>query len=224
MADKTPHYFIEFRFQGYARKYLKRSIFDVARRFHVKGVTRKRPVPHITLVGPFETRKLKRVIMDVESVAKKYNLVNFKLIGFGYFDNPGGKVIYADIEPSKELEELRWELAKELRKYVRLKEGDRRERFSFHATIAFKDIDGKFSKIWSYLKHKEKPNINQHLLRITIIGNGGRIVCEYDLMLKRLLSRREALSGKVWKRTVFMFRVKLFLRRFLAAIGKLFGW
>ena len=122
------------------------------------------------------------MIVDVKNVAKNYNLVNFKLNGFGYFDNPGGKVIYADIEPSKELEELRWGLAKELMKYVRLKEWDRRERFSFHATIAFKDIDRKFSKIWSYLKHKEKPNIDQHLLRITIIGNRGRIVSEYDLM------------------------------------------
>jgi len=53
-TDKMPQYLIEFRFQGYARKYLKRSIFDVARRFHVEGVTRRRPVPHITLAGPFE--------------------------------------------------------------------------------------------------------------------------------------------------------------------------
>ncbi len=223
-SDKMPYYLIEFRFHGYARKYLKKSIFDVARRFRVKGVTRRRPVPHITLIGPFETRKIKRVIEAVENVAKKYDLVDFKLSGFGYFDNPEGKVIYADIEPSKELVGLRWELAKELMKYVRLKEWERRERFSFHATIAFKDIDKKFSKIWSYLKHKEKPNINQHLLRITIIGNGGKIICEYDLMLKRLLNRRDALSGKVWKRTIFMFRVKLFRRRLLAAIRKLFRW
>ena len=218
-----PQYLIEFRFHGYARKYLKRSIFDVARRFCVKGVTKKRPVPHITLVGPFETREIKRVIADVKNVAKKYNLVNFKVIGFGYFNNPGGKVVYADIEPSKELEELRWELSKRLMKYVRLEEGDRRERFSFHATIAFKDIDRKFSEIWRYLKHKENPNINQYLLRITII-KGGRIVCEYDLMLKRLLDRRDALSKRVWKRTIFMFRVKLFCRRLLVAIRKIFGW
>ena len=219
-----PQYLIEFRFHGYAKKYLKRSIFDVARRFRVKGVTRKRPVPHITLVGPFETREIKRVIADVKNVAKKYNLVNFKVIGFGYFNNPGGKVIYADIKPSKELEELRWELSKRLMGYARLQKRDARERFSFHATIAFKDLDRKFSKIWSYLKYKENPNINQYLLRITIIGNGGRIVCEYDLMLKRLLNRREALSRKVWKGTIFMFRVKLFLRRFLEAIGNIFRW
>ena len=218
-----PPYLIEFRFQGYARKYLKRSIFDVARRFHVEGVTRRRPVPHITLVGPFETREIERVIADVKNVAKKYNLVNFKLKGFGYFDNPGGKVIYTDIEPSKELEELRWELSKRLMRYARLKEWDTRERFSFHATIAFKDIDRKFSEIWRYLKHKENPHINQYLLRITII-KGGRIVYEYDLMLRRLLNRRDALSGKVWKRTIFMFRVKLFRRRLLTMIKKIFRW
>ena len=219
-----PHYLIEFRFHGYARKYLKKSIFDVARGFRVKGVTRKRPVPHITLVGPFETREIKRVITDVESVANNYDLVNFKLIGFGYFNNPRGKVIYADIEPSKELEELRWELAKRLMKYAEIKEWDKRERFSFHATIAFKDIGRKFSEIWRYLKSKETPNINQYLLRITIIGKGGRIVCEYDLMLKRLLNRRAALSKRIWKKTIFMFRIKLFRRRLLDMIKKIFGW
>ncbi|MGB2727115.1 MAG: 2'-5' RNA ligase family protein [Halobacteriota archaeon] len=141
------HYLIEFRFQGYAKRYLKRVIFEVARRFHVRGATRKRPVPHISLAGPFETRDIERVITDVESVAKNYNLVNFKLKGFGYFNNPEGKVIYAGIKPSKELEELRWELAKRLMKYVELKGGDKNKQFSFHATIAFKDIDRKFSDI-----------------------------------------------------------------------------
>jgi 2'-5' RNA ligase len=203
-----PHYLIEFRFHGYAKKYLKRRIFEVARRFHVRGVTRKRPVPHISLAGPFETRDIKRVIRDVESVAKNYELVNFKLKGFGYFNNPNGKVIYADIEPSKELEELRWELTTRLMKYAELKEWDKNKKFSFHATIAFKDIDRKFYDIWRYLKSKEEPNINQHLLRITILG-GGKIVCEYDLMLKRILSRRQALSKRIWKKTISALKIKL---------------
>lgn len=203
------HYLIEFRFQGYAKKYLKRQIFEVARRFHVRGVTRKRPVPHISLAGPFETRDIKRVIRDVESVAKNYNLVNFKLKGFRYFNNPEGKVIYVDIEPSKELEELRWELAKRLTKYAELKNWDKNNKFSFHATIAFKDIDRKFPKIWKYLKSKEEPNINQHLLRITILGKRSKIVCEYDLMLKRILNRRQALSKRIWKKTISALKIKL---------------
>jgi 2'-5' RNA ligase len=218
-----PHYLIEFRFHGYAKKYLKRRIFEVARRFHVKGVTRKRPVPHISLAGPFETRDIKRVIRDVESVAKTYNLVNFKLKGFGYFNNPNSKVIYADIEPSKELEELRWELAKRLMKYVELKEGDKNKKFAFHATIAFKDIDRKFSDIWRYLKSKEEPYINQYLLRITILRNG-KILYEFDLMLKRLLNRREALSNRIWKKTILRFKMKLFFRKILTRIKRILGW
>ena len=217
------HYLIEFRFQGYAKKYLKRVIFDVARKFDVRGVTRKRPVPHITLAGPFETREIERVIRDVESVAKNYNLVNFKLKGFGYFNNPNGKVIYADIEPSKELEELRWELAKRLMKYVELKGGDKNKQFSFHATIAFKDVDRKFSDIWRYLKSKEEPYINQYLLRIAILRNG-KIMYEYDLMLKRLLNRRAALSKRIWKKTILRFKMKLFFRKALAKIKKIFWW
>lgn len=204
-----PHYLIEFRFHGYAKKYLKRRIFEVARRFHVRGVTRKRHVPHISLAGPFETRDIKRVVRDVESVAKNYNLVNFKLKGFGYFNNPNGKVIYADIEPSRELEELRWELAQRLIKYAELKEWDKNKKFSFHATIAFKDIDRKFPKIWRYLKSKEESDINQNLLRITILGKGSKIVGEYDLMLKRILNRRQALSKKIWKKTISALKIKL---------------
>ena len=141
-----PHYLIEFRFHGYAKKYLKRRIFEVARRFRVRGVTRKRPVPHITLAGPFETRNIKRVIRDVESVAKNYDLVNFKLKGFGYFNNPNGKVIYADIEPSKELEELRWELAKRLMKYVELKEWDKDKKSHFMLQSPLRTLTGNFLK------------------------------------------------------------------------------
>jgi len=44
------HYLIEFRFHGYAKKYLKRLIFGVSKKFKVKGVTRKRVVPHITYI------------------------------------------------------------------------------------------------------------------------------------------------------------------------------
>jgi 2'-5' RNA ligase len=215
-----PQYLIEFRFHGYAKRYLKGAIFEVARRFHVRAVTRKRPVPHISLAGPFETRDIKRVIMDVKSVAKNYDLVNFKLKGFGYFNNPNGKVIYADIEPSKELEELRWELAQRLMKYAELKEWDRKKNFSFHATIAFKDIDRKFSDIWRYLQNIEIPNINQYLLRIAILRNG-KILYEYDLMLKRLLNRREALSNRIWKKTILRFRMKIFFRKLLTKIKRI---
>src|SRR3989304_6287034 len=64
----------------------------------------------------------------------------------------------------------------------------------------------KFSQIWSYLKSREEPNIGQYLLRMTVIGPNRRIMCEYDLVLKRLLSRKEALSKYWWRKTVSSLR------------------
>jgi predicted DNA-binding transcriptional regulator len=49
---------------------------------------------------------------------------------------------------------------------------------------------------------KKDSGINQHLLRITVLGRYNHISCEYDLVLKKMLSRREALSRYWWKRTI----------------------
>ena len=198
------HYLIEFRFHGYARKYAKGIIYDVSKNFKVKGVTRKKVVPHITMFGPFITRNEKKMISEVANVAKKYTLVPFTVKGFNYFDNSANKVIYLDIEPSEELRQLRYDLASRLKKITTTKSSQDRknkDEFYFHATIAFKDIDRKFYRILHYLKKKEEPNINQHLVRITIL-KGRRILCEYDLLRKQMLTRRQALNKQVFQRTI----------------------
>ena len=186
---------------GYAKEYAKDVVYSVAKKFRVKGVTRKRVVPHISLYGPGRTNDIRKVISAIEKVGRRYTLVPFKIKGFGYFDKTP-KVIYFDISPSQELEELRRELSRELRKVSTGQSWDNRKKHSFHATIAFRDIDAKFHKIWADLKSKEEPDIHQHLLRITVLHGGGRIACEYDLMLKRLLNRKEALSKYWWRRTI----------------------
>ena len=53
---------------------------------------------------------------------------------------------------------------------------------------------------------EEDQGISQHLLRVTILGKRARIQCEYDLVLKRLLSRRQALSRHWWRKTISRFR------------------
>ena len=199
------NFLIEFRMHGYAKEYAKDVVYSVAKKFRVRGVTRKRVVPHISLYGPGRTEDIRKVISAVEKVGRKYTLVPFKIKGFGFFDR-SQKVIYFDIAPSPELDDLRWQLSQELRKTSTCQSWDSRRNHSFHATIAFRDIDAKFNRIWSYLKSREEPNINQNLLRITVLGTGGRIVCEYDLVLKRLLSRREALSKFWWRRTISRLR------------------
>ncbi len=195
------NFLVEFRMQGYAKEYAKDIVYSVAKKFRVRGVTRKRVVPHISLYGLGRTEDIRKVISAVEKVGHRYTLVSFKIKGFGFFDK-SPKVIYFDITPSQELEDLRWQLSQELRKISTCQPWDSRRNHSFHATIAFRDIDTKFDRIWSYLKSKEEPNINQYLLRITVLGTGGKIACEYDMVLKRLLNRREALSKFWWRRTV----------------------
>ena len=194
-------FLVEFRLHGYAKEYAKDIVYSVAKKFRVRGVTRKKVVPHISLYGPGRTDDIRKVISAMEKVGRKYSLVPFKVKDFGYFDNTP-KVIYFDISPSQELEDLRWELSQELRKVSTGQSWDSPRNHLFHATIAFRDIDTKFNKIWSYLKSREEPDISQYLLRITVIGARGRIVCEYDLALKRLLNRREALSKFCWRRTM----------------------
>ena len=200
------HFLIEFRLHGYAKNYTKELIYDVAKRFRVKGVTRRRAVPHITLYGPSETDNIKAVISKVNEIGRECTLVPFKIKGFGYFDNGKNKVIYLDIDPSLELEALRWELARGLSRISTPQPWDTERQFAFHATVAFKDIDKKFNAIWSYIKKKEELNINQHLLRITILGANRKILYEHDLMLKKLLNRRQALSKYRWRKTINKFK------------------
>ncbi len=196
-------FLVEFRLHGYAKTYAKRLIWAVAKKHRVKGVTRKRVVPHISLYGTGSTQDMRKVVSAVEKVGRKYTLVSFKIKGFGFFDKPH-KVIYLDISPSKELEELRWELSQELRKVSTCQSHDRhsKTKFGFHGTVAFKDIDNKFNRIWPDIKSIKEPDINQYLLRITVIGARSRIVCEYDLLLKKLLNRNQALSRYWWGKTV----------------------
>lgn len=194
-------FLVEFRTHGYAKEYAKDVVYSVSKKFGVKGVTRKRAVPHISLYGPGKTDDIKKVISAVEKVGRKYTLVPFKIKGFGFF-NRTSKVIYFDITPSQKLEDLRWQLSQELKKVSTCQPWDNQKNHSFHATIAFRDINAKFDRIWTYLKSREEPNINQNLLRITILGSRGKIAGEYDLVLRRLLKRREALSKYWWRRTI----------------------
>ncbi len=52
------------------------------------------------------------------------------------------------------------------------------------------------------IEEQSYPNINLHLLRVTVLGRKNRIQFEYDLVLKKLLSRREALSRSWYRKSV----------------------
>ena len=197
------NFFIEFRFHGYARDYMKDLIFNISHRFRVRGAVKERPVPHMALFygapGNFD---IKKICASVQKVGSQYLLVPFKLDGFDWKNGEQGKVITVSIDASSQLKKLRKDLAKELSKVCIAHHFDTQMNFWFHTTIAFKDIDKKFKDIWEYVKSKEKPSIDQHLIRITVLSKNQTIIGEYDLILQRWLSRRESLSKIVWMRTI----------------------
>jgi 2'-5' RNA ligase len=193
-------FYVCIRLHGYAKTHTKSLIWDVAKKFRVRGMTRRKPVPHITLYPTSTTRDIRDVIRTVERVGQKYTLMPFSIKGFGRFTN--SRVIYLDIETSPSLKQLRAELAQELNTIVTTPPTSTNPDYPFHATIAFKDLGNKFEPIWEYIKTREQPDIDQYLLRITVLGKGSRIVCEYDLVLKCLLNRRQALSRYWWGKTV----------------------
>jgi calcineurin-like phosphoesterase family protein/2'-5' RNA ligase len=202
-GKRQAQFFVEIRLWGYAHRYTERLAYDVSRKFGVRGLTSRRVVPHIALYGESRTKEgydIRSVERVVREVCNEFNgkLIPFKLRGFEHF--PDKRTVFIDVYPSNELNNIRDRLYEALRKisYPNPK-SDNEVPFAFHATIAMRDIVNKFEQIWTYIKEIEEPNINQNLLRITILTSESKIYCEYDLLLKRRLNRQQALSS-YWRR------------------------
>ena len=197
--SRPGNYLIQFRFQGYAKKYANELSKDISQKFYVNRVARRGKPAHITLYGAFSTSDEKKVKKDFVSICKRFDLIQFKLSGFDHIDK---RVIHLKVDPSPELVRLRSELAKELNKDCTGQDWDDPEKdFIFHATLAFRDIEEKFDGIWDYVSRLEVPDINQHLLRVTLLKQG-RILGEYDLIQRAFLYRHQALSWANMQKTI----------------------
>jgi 2'-5' RNA ligase len=154
-------------------------------------------VPHITLVGGFSTINEERLIKDFNLICCCTGLLGYIIEGKDYFKETG--IIYLDVQPSKELIDFRRELRERLRKYCTLSEWDFVEPFKFHVTIA-NHIDQE--KIRYIMQNFDFDNrYNHRMLRATLLKNG-KILCEYDFLLKRMLNRSEALNKQVLMKTM----------------------
>jgi 2'-5' RNA ligase len=199
-------YLIEIRIRGDIRDLSKKLIYDIFHKFRVRHVASKRPVPHISLFGPFDCKSIRNVIREIKNTGSDYSKLEYRVNGFDYFElkkkflfittSSKKNVLYLKIEPSDELKEFRHTLAKKLLKItdsVNI-DNDSKDDFKFHATLAMRDIDKKFDKIWDYLK-KYKICKRGISYRITLLRKG-KIVCEYDLYEQRVLRRTEALGRR----------------------------
>lgn len=206
-------YLIEVRLSGHKKKTLRSLKEAIERNFDAR-MPKQQKVPHITIVGPCHTRDGKKLIKEVQGVVKKYDLVGFRFGGFGIFP---GRAVYASILPSEELMEMRAELVKKLEKFCEMPSHDHNPEFSAHATLclnsyfsrrANNNIDRTFDKILEFLGTWKISEAELYVLRVAIIGRDSRIVCEYDLMLKKMLNRSEALDRKTFKKTMKVLRKK----------------
>lgn len=190
------HYLIEFRFHGSAKYEIKEIIEEINYKFELKS---KRAIPHITLVGPFSTDNETRLIRDFYHLCSNNSIMGFKIDGISTFDNT--KVIYFNVDPSKEMDEFRWNFAQTLRPYCRLSQFDHERNYEFHATIAMKLSDDKFARIKEYLKRGDSIKFNHKMVRATLLKNE-LILREYDFLLRRPLDREYAKDKDIYSHTL----------------------
>jgi len=188
----------------------RKLIYDIYHKFRVRGSVKHRPVPHISLFGPFGCKSINNVINAIGEVGSEYSKLEYQVDGFDYFElkkkflfltsSTKKNVIFLKIIPSEELKDFRHSLAKKLLKITDSsnEDHDSKEKFRFHATIAMKDIDKKFDAIWEYLKNYEMKSEGV-CYRITLLRTG-KIMYEYDLSSKRLLTRRQAIRRRPRRR------------------------
>jgi len=226
-------FLVEFRLRGYAKKYAEwasEHVLQKAKSLGIRNLSGSKFVSHITLFGGARTSNWRWLAGEIERISRKYTLVPLKIKGISNFDNRNKQIIYLDVDPSTELEDLRWELAQSLTKIsFEYAPWDTRQIYEFHSTVGiFQPTNNdKFSQLCNYAetqcslaafkRHRMSllsklfdsifrrrdydSGINQHMLRVTVL-RGNRIYCEYDLILKKQLSRSEALSSYWWKRTI----------------------
>lgn len=204
-------FIIEYRLRDESKEYARSTIFETAKKFDVPGRTnvtsskghpRNRALPpHTVLYGMATTNDLRRVAEVVDIVASRYTLVPFKINK--EIVNLHDKAVCFTITPSRLLDELRWELAKELNKFCDSKSYDRDRNFIFHVTIANVHDSMKIRRILSYLNKKKLRTFDLYINRLTILEDPiDQIVWEYDLVFHKWLNRDQAIDPRLWEKTV----------------------
>ncbi len=192
-------YLIEVRTGGHLKRRLRDTIYDVADEFGVRGAVDPRPVPHITLFGPYDTNdgpEVKRRLLDT---FEDFDAVPYRIDGFGTF--PDTKVIYANVIPSHELRSLRRSISRQLRPIC---EGypsyDKDWFYEFHITVAFRDVGEQFDDIRRYVREQYNPQFDAYATRISNLDRRS-MLWEYDIPRGTVLDPDMATTAEAWRQT-----------------------
>jgi len=193
------NYLIEFRFQGKAKNKIRQLIYQIDKKFSLGITGYKRSIPHITLCGSISTDNESKLIKDFIRICSETPMPYFEINGYGFFD--ANNVVFVDIIPSDKLDNFRWNLSKNLQPYCQLSPYDYNENFNFHATLAKDLADQKFVQIKKFVLSLKKSKFMHIVIRVTLLKNG-KILKEYDFLLRKSLNQKQALDSKIYKRTM----------------------
>lgn len=182
-------YLIDIRLMGSVRRQIRELGDRLQETFGIRPVA-----PHITLAGPFSTAEEERLVADFTRVCtEEDNIPRYDVGGYGFFDDT--RVVYVTILPDNALREFRYRLSRAIAPYCDMRQYDHDAAgdFLFHATLAMKLDWLTFQRIKWYFRNQENVVWHHHPIRATLLRNT-RILCEYDFVQRRMLSRAQALS------------------------------
>lgn len=184
-------YLIDIRMMGPVKRQIHTLSEHLQQKFHPGN---RMVVPHITLAGPFSTDDEARLVEDFTRVCTGQTAVpNYDVGGYGFFDDT--RVVFVTITPDEILKQFRYDLSRAIAPYCSLRDYDldSAEEFRFHATLAMKLDWLTFRRMRWYFRNQEPVVYHHHPIRVTLLRNA-KILCEYDFVQERMLTRAQALS------------------------------
>lgn len=184
-------YLIDIRLMGPVKEQISGLSHQLAEKFRLK---KNLVAPHITLAGPLSTDDEERLVADFTRVCTGRTAIpRYEVGGYGFFDDT--RVIFVTITPDETLRQFRRDLAQAIAPYCTLRDYDYDscEDFQFHATLAMKLDWLTYQRVKWHFRNQEPVVFRHHPIRATLLRNA-KILCEYDFLQQRMLTRAQALS------------------------------
>jgi 2'-5' RNA ligase len=198
------HYLIDIRLMGSVKHQIRNLCNQLQEKFNLGD---KLVVPHITLAGPFSTNHEKKLIEDFTKICThQKSIPKYEVGSYGFFDDT--RVVFVTITPDESLKQFRYQVSQAIFPYCELRDYDRdsADAFRFHATLAMKLDWLTFQRIKWHFRDQEPVIYRHHPIRATLLRNS-RILCEYDFIQGRMLTRAQALSKATMKRDFDILKV-----------------
>ena len=185
------HYLIDILLMGSVKHQIRNLSNHLSEKFNLWD---KRVIPHITLAGPFSTHNENKLIVDFTRICtNQKESPKYEVGSYGFFDD--SKVVYVTVTPDENLKQFRYQLSQALSPYCSLRKYDldSADEFRFHSTLAMKLDWLTFQRIKWHFRGQKSVIYRHHPIRATLLRNS-KILCEYDFIQDRMLSRAQALS------------------------------